>query len=506
MSIRFDDEDRAAPDGLDAGRPTVVPLARPVAADGPLPLFPDLPPAEPYPLASLGPVLGNAAAAIARKVQVPEAAQAVLAAASLAAQALADVTMPYGQTRPLSLFFVTVAASGDRKSTCDNEALWPVAKREKALREEHGEAMKVWRIEHGAWTAERKKIEGNGRLDFPARKNVLGSLGSEPAKPLAPFLHTGDLTVEGLAKVWPDAHPALGIFTAEAGIFIGGHGMNDDNRLKTAGMLSELWGGEPIKRLRALDGVTILPGRRLAMHLMVQPDAAAGFLGNAVLRDQGLLSRVLVAAPQSLAGARFHREVEPADDAAIRAYRARMLALLEAPLPLADGRNELAPRALTIQPDATALLTAFADRIEGQCGSADGLKPIGDFAAKAAEHAARMAGVLTIVGDAHSSTIGREAMASAIRLADWYVAETSRLHQAGRRDPKLVTANTLLEWLRGQGGRPIRFREDVLQAGPSALRTKAAAEAALVTLADHGWVEEVSKRPRVFRLAKGASP
>ena len=88
--------------------------ATPAAADGPLPLFPELPPAEPYPVAALGPVLGEAARAIVRKIQVPEAmaAQSVLSAASLAAQALADVMLPYGQTRPLSLFLVTVAASG----------------------------------------------------------------------------------------------------------------------------------------------------------------------------------------------------------------------------------------------------------------------------------------------------------------------------------------------------------------------------------------------------------
>src|SRR5262245_4614924 len=50
-------------------------------ADEPLPLFPPLPPAAPYPLDALGEVLAPAAAAIARKVQVPDAmaAQAVLA-------------------------------------------------------------------------------------------------------------------------------------------------------------------------------------------------------------------------------------------------------------------------------------------------------------------------------------------------------------------------------------------------------------------------------------------
>jgi hypothetical protein len=64
------------------------------------------------------------------------------------------------------LFFVTVAASGDRKSTADNEDLWPVRKREKTLREVevYDNAMKAWRIEYAAWNAERKKIEGNGKI------------------------------------------------------------------------------------------------------------------------------------------------------------------------------------------------------------------------------------------------------------------------------------------------------------------------------------------------------
>lgn len=69
----------------------VVSLEKALAArEEPLPLFPPLPPAEPYPVDALGPVLSSAAAAIARKVQVPPAmaAQSVLAAAALAHKAM----------------------------------------------------------------------------------------------------------------------------------------------------------------------------------------------------------------------------------------------------------------------------------------------------------------------------------------------------------------------------------------------------------------------------------
>ena len=96
-------------DARNAGRarPEPLPLAAPISK------------ARPYPIGSLGPVLGGAARSIAEKCQCAPAlaGQSVLAVASLAAQRLADIRLPFRQTRPLSLYFVTIAASGDRKST-----------------------------------------------------------------------------------------------------------------------------------------------------------------------------------------------------------------------------------------------------------------------------------------------------------------------------------------------------------------------------------------------------
>src|SRR5215207_7470663 len=107
--------------------------------------------------------------------------------------------------------------------------------------------------------------------------------------------------------------------------------MSADHRLKTAATNSRIWDGQPVKRVRAADGVTILNGRRLAMHLMVQHEGAAQFLDDPTVRDQGLLSRVLVAAPESIAGTRLYKDPTTEDEAAIRAYGARILSLLEAP-------------------------------------------------------------------------------------------------------------------------------------------------------------------------------
>ncbi len=93
-------------------------------ADPKRPLHRPLAPAAEFPIHALG-ELRLAAEAIAELVQAPPAicAQAVLAAATLAIQAHRDVELPGAGRRPLTGLFVSVAESGDRKSSVDRLAL-----------------------------------------------------------------------------------------------------------------------------------------------------------------------------------------------------------------------------------------------------------------------------------------------------------------------------------------------------------------------------------------------
>jgi Protein of unknown function (DUF3987) len=479
-------------------------------APGCLPLFPAMPAAERYPVDALGPILANAAAAIARKVQAPEpiAGQAVLAAASLVAQAHADVMMPFGQTRPLSLYMATIAGSGDRKSSADNEALWPIRKRERALKEAYERDIQSWSIEEAAWKAERRQIEINRKLDASDRCSQLTLLGPEPKPPLYPFLTAPDPTVEGLAKAWVSAPASLGLFTAEGGQFVGGHGMSLDQRLKTAATYSQIWDGHPIKRVRAGDGVTILSGRRLAMHIMIQPEAASMFLADSLLRDQGLLSRILVCAPDSIAGTRLFREVDADAEQAIKAYGARLLSILEVPWPLAvDHVNELEPRILTLTDDAKATWRVFYDHVERQSGPGSELTPVKDVASKIAEQAIRIGGVLSIIEDLEAAVIDKATMNSAVVLADWYLNEAIRMHGV-RTDPRLVRSQQLLEWLqarRQSTGEDAVFFRDILRLGPNPVRTKSKADDALALFVEHEWIEAAGEHPRLIRLLGAAS-
>src|SRR5262249_8637195 len=142
-------------------------------------------------------------------------------------------------------------------------------------------------------------------------------------------------------------------FATEGGQFIGGHGMADDAKLRTASGLSDAWGGVPIKRVRALDGSIVLPGRRVSMHLMAQPAVADLLFRDALLADQGLLSRLLVSSPDSAAGTRFQHEEQSTTERDLKRYGARLLDIFEKSMPLAPGKlNELDPRSLRLSSEA----------------------------------------------------------------------------------------------------------------------------------------------------------
>ena len=415
-------------------------------------------------------------------------AQGVLAVASLASQRLADVRLPYGQTRPLSLFFVTIAASGDRKSTADNEALIPVRMHERNLKQEYEAAHGAWKVSYSAWAAQHRKIENERSLDRPGREAELSTLGNAPIEPIKPLLTAPEPTVEALSKHWPNLPGALGLFSAECGQMTGGHGFGPDHRLKTAAALSTLWDGSGIRRLRAGDGITDLPGRRLALHLMVQPDVAAAFLSEPILRDQGLLSRLLVAAPETLAGKRIWREVARDADPPMKRYIAAVLGLLERPAVAAnEPGNELTPRPIELNAAAKAAWVAFHDHIETAMAQDSALECLRDLGGKAAENAARIAAVLTIVESPDASIIETDAMTAGCELMTWYVGEALRLSGAHRLPPRLRNAIKLLEWLRVKHKTEVT-RSEIMQFGPASVRQKVDADAALATLEEHGWL------------------
>lgn len=487
-------------------------------AEPPRPLIREMPPPEPFPVDRLGGLLGGAANAIHDATQAPMAigAQSVLGAATLAAQGHADVVLPTEQIKPISGYFVTVAASGERKSACDTYALNPVRKHEERLREAYENDWFAYLNDKDAWEKQRTQLL-NDKKTYPnriAKAQALDELGSPPLAPLVPMLMCPEPTYEGLCRLLATGQPSVGIYSAEGGQFIGGHGMSDDAKLRTAAGLSSLWDGEAIKRVRAIEGVTTLPGRRVCFHLMAQPDVAAVMLSDLMLADQGLLSRVLVTAPESTMGNRLWQNPQPDSRGALSKYEVMLQRLLQQPLPTVDGKcNELCPRLLSLSRPARQNLIRFSDHVEGMIVTGGAMEQIRGLANKLPEHAARISAVLTLVQNLQASEISGHDMAAGIDLAQFYAGEALRLHAAGTVDPNLHLAQKLLAWLTTLWNADLISLIEIYQLGPNQIRDKATAARIVGILEEHGWLRPVlgggvvagQRRREVWRIFRGCS-
>ncbi len=465
----------------------------------PMPLVRPLPASEPFPVEALGTVLENAARGITEVVQCPLAiaGNSVLAAASLAAQAHVDVVHPAtGRPIPTSLFLLTIAESGERKSAADAEALAAVRKHEGAAAETYKAALFRYRNEQEAYEACRAAAKKAGKgIDRYSMAERLQELGDEPKPPRKPQVVVTEPTFEGLQKLYAEGQPSLGLFSAEGGGFIGGHAMRDEGRLRALTGLSELWDGSPLRRTRSGDGSIHLAGRRLSLHLMVQPNVAPMLLADDMASGQGFLSRLLVCAPASTQGTRFQREPAPWARPAINEYNRTIADLLARP-PRLIGDDGLDPQALPLTEPALARWRDFADQMERELAE-DGIgSSIRGLRNKTPEMALRIAGVLTAIEEGTEITV--EVLDRGIRLATFYLSEAKRLYEASGITPEVSRALKLLRWLMDRKVEMISLR-DIQIKGPAALQEASAVKAAVTLLQEHNLC-------RVTSVATGGRP
>src|SRR5687768_16474933 len=88
-----------------------------IEIEPPRPLRRPLRESMPYPVDALGPTIASAVRGTFEVTQTPVGicAQSALASAALGVQGHANVVLPTGHARPLSLYLLSVAMSGDRK-------------------------------------------------------------------------------------------------------------------------------------------------------------------------------------------------------------------------------------------------------------------------------------------------------------------------------------------------------------------------------------------------------
>lgn len=424
----------APPATATASLPTARPLnellaaAREGSLPAPRPLHPDGTD-NPPPIGALPQLFRDAASTIDASYEVPPATAlaSMLGAAAFAVQRLADVERHFAADNfmPTSLFLICAGKSGERKSSVDKALFKPVAAFEEKLKQQAEIA---------------RSIVGDDGDE---------ALQNDKSVPLGSLL-LSDTSLEALVKVLARGHIGMAIASDEGGRFFSSYAMAEQNAVRTAGTLSQLWDAGATSLHRAgepgRDPVEVsVRGQRLSMSIQVQPGLFRSFVAMREMHEQGLFARVLCADPPTRIGTRYHRRLPPEAYGGLEPFVQRVEQLLHASPPVPAAAATAPPRRkLPLTRDACAVVCDFANEIEPELAPGRRLEHLTGFGSRVSEHATRLAAVVALFDDPALQVIDADRARIGVQLARFYMSEADRATRAAV-DRVQGDAETLLE-------------------------------------------------------------
>lgn len=403
-----------------------------------------------FPVASLTPKIRAAVQEVEYSTKGPLAliASTALSAASLAVQSKFDIRRRKNLKSPCSLYVLTFAESGERKTTVDN-------------------------LFFGMF----RQFERDCKRITTSTQDPL----AEPDKKLRVLYN--DTTPSAFLKGLSENGSSAGLIEDEAGRIFKGRMLDD------IGLLNKLWGGQDISVDRRSESFT-LESPRATINWMVQPATFSEYMerkGESI-RGIGFLARCLVSYPLSTQGWRFI-DFEDGELPAVEAFGQRVFELLIDQRTQLLNPDENSRVELFFSPSAQHEWVNIFNSVEQT------LQPGGlfcqnrDYASKVAEMIARVAGVLHAFEGYAGYEVSVDTLRSAYWIVTWYANEFIRLFTPpGPVDLINRNAATLDSWLYAwaqQGGQRNIRKNDLLQLAPKALRQREVMDMCLSTL--HQW-------------------
>ncbi|WP_318193402.1 DUF3987 domain-containing protein [Pseudomonas sp. FEN] len=446
----------------------------------PRPLLPELETAEPYPIEALPPLMRDAARAIAEHVQAPLAlaAQCVIGAAVYLAQTRVNaphIHNPDGM--PCSLFTLTLADSGDRKSGCRALASKTIDEAEKKADSDHKKAC----------------AEMDSFAQGLKGKELAQHLAENP-RPADPRTQFTDATFEPIAGAFIRGMSAACWDTDEGGQVLGGASLKADTRAATLGALTKAFDTGGVERTRSngnAEGSGRAYHRRLSLNLLAQAVTVCDALADPLLRGQGFLPRFLFASPASIAGTRLLSAEQLGrkayTDTRLQRYWARCEAIAATPQAIDHETGEVKPPVLQLTHEAEQDWLEFYNEVEGEQSALGKFANLRPFAGRAGEIVRRLAAVFACFEG--KTEIDDKCMCRATAIVRHSLSEWRRYTDSAATDPLLQQAAALMEWLCDpkRAGDWQEFHRDKLgKSGPPTTRKSAnARDRLLAVLAAH---------------------
>jgi len=424
-------------------------------------------------------------------VQAPRALifSGALAAISLACQGLIDVCKPNGQCVPTSLILLSIAESGERKTTAENIFLGPIRELQRLEYKKYQESCVEWSAQVESWKEKKKvilkKIGKNTDKGIDSSEEELLLIAHEMLKPIKPRqfkMVYDDATSEALFSGLYSNFPSAGLISSEGAGILNGGALNDLSKQNS------LWSGDSITVDRASVESYQISNSRLTVSIMLQWAIFKEYMERRGERSRGsgLFARCLFCHPESTQGTRTISN-GPMLWEKCNNFSARISELL------------VQNRALLDSPGKERLVVCFSleaqerwmdvfNEIETGILAGGRFEQVADHASKLADNIARVAALLHFF-EGDQGDISCEVLDFAVDVCCWYSDQFFQIFVPPSQED--IDADDLVGWLRSYFGRSYGEiqKNKILQYGPSKLRGKVRLERALDVLWERGEIK-----------------
>lgn len=428
-----------------------------------------------------------------------------LSALASASQGLLDVEIKPGLTVPTSLFILTIAKSGERKSTVDNLLSKPLLAINAKINDFNQKEEATYQSEFDRWNIKRKLIQKKYKkyltvnIDDASTSQLESDLTlvheNKPKATLMTNIMYQDITIDALLANLTRHQPNTILSSSDAG-----HILNKLN-YQYLSYINQLWDGDTIQIERKKEGEIIIKDARLSISMMIQPQAFADIFNQKKrIRETGALARMLVIHGRSTQGRRFYSEIN--EKRYLTSFYQRINEIYQE----STARSVCGIERLhtVMAPSAKEKWIAFYNEVEQELGGGE-LSDIDDFASKISNNIARIAALLHYYQ--HRNTeICDVCMKQAIDFGYESIRVFKSLFGEKTIEEKAKElADILYDWLvkNSRNGKTDFLKSHIYNYGPNQLRNKENLEMALWRLHNEDELDYYPyEKPAFIRLRR----
>ena len=411
-----------------------------------------------------------------------------MTALSVAAQALIDVRKPNGQCVPTSLMLLSIANSGERKTTSENVFLEPIRNFQNDQRRVYEGRYKAWEVSQSIWDIKRKNIikavkkkVAKGECSAKEEVELLDLNNAAPIRPKKFKILYDDSSSEALFRGMYEGLSTAGLVSSEGSGVLNGRAFNDLSKQNA------IWSGDSIAVDRVSKDSYELPGARLTVSMMLQDSAFKKYMDQhgEKSRGSGLWARFIVCRPESTQGTRFIRNGTMSWEYRDK-FSARLVELLNENVQLASDSGK-EKKIIGFSPAASDRWLQLFNQIEAENREGGCFAGAGDHASKLAENVARVAALFQYF-EFGGGEISLDVLNEAIQMCQKCSNDFLNIFMPPPQEQTdAFELNCWLDRYRGFNSRFIR-KNTVLQCGPNKVREKRRLARALEVLSAQGLV------------------